>query len=91
MITGGSSGAGLDGITGTGPSSSEDNIDSRAGANSTNAIGSSNVDPGRLLVSNETRPSPIGDPLDILTKSCDCLELSSCSALDIHRMMDAVV
>jgi hypothetical protein len=58
---------------------------------STNAMGSSNVAPGRLLVRIETCPSSIGDSLDMLTKSSDCLELSSSSILDIHRMMDAAV
>jgi hypothetical protein len=59
--------------------------------NSTNAIGSSDVDPGRSLVSIETCPSPIGDLLDIEVNSCDCLELSSSSAFDIHRMIDVAV
>jgi hypothetical protein len=82
---GGVNGAGIGG-------DSTDSTDAAAGdSDSTNAMGSSNVDPGRLLVSIETRPSPIGDALDMLTKSCDCLELSSCSVLDIHRMIDAAV
>jgi len=58
---------------------------------STNAIGSSGVDPRRLLASIEICPSPIGDSLDTLRKSRECSELSSSSVLDIHRMMDAAV
>jgi hypothetical protein len=57
---------------------------------SRNAIGSSGVDPGRSSVSMETCPS-IGDSLDIEGKSRDCLEYSSFSIFDIHRMMDAAV
>lgn len=59
----------------------------------TNAIGFSDVDPGRSLVSIEKCPSPIGDLLDMSIKSCGCLtsELSSSSVFDIHRIMDAAV
>ena len=59
--------------------------------NSTNAIGSSGVHPGQLLASIETCPSPIGDSLDMLIKSCDFLELASSSVFDIHRIIDTAV
>jgi hypothetical protein len=62
-----------------------------AGYDSTNAKGSSGVDPGRSLVSIEIYPSSIGDSLDMLMKSCDCIEFSMCSTFDIHRMMDFAV
>jgi len=42
---------------------------------STNARGSSGVDPGQSLVSIEIYPSSIDDSLDMLTKSCDCIEI----------------
>ena len=57
--------------------------------NSTNAMGSSGVDPGQSLVDIETCPSPIGEVLDIDVNNCDCSELSSSSIFDIHRIMDA--
>ena len=63
-----------------------------AGAgNSTNAIGSSGVDPGRSLVSMETYPSTIEDSLDVFKKSCDGLDLSSSSILAMHRIIDKAV
>ena len=59
--------------------------------NSTNAIGSSGVDPGKSLVSIETCSSLIGDLLDTELKSCDWKVLSVSSIFDIHRMMDVAV
>jgi hypothetical protein len=54
-------------------------------------MGSSGVDPGQSLVSIETCPSPIGDVLVMDLKSCNCLELSSSSIFDIHRIIDGAV
>ena len=59
--------------------------------NSTNAMGSSGIEPGQPPVSIEICPSPIGDSLDMLANSWDCLERSSSSSLDMHRDTDAAV
>jgi len=55
----------------------------------TSTSGSSGVDPGHPLHNIETCPSPIGNSLDMLTKSWELFVVLNSSIFDMHRMMDS--